>query len=290
MREEGIPFDALKGAISEDLAYRLREKWRRARGEGRALIRKGGTLDILDVAAQFNEDTAQGLASVLLDTPTRREAIDAQVEAELAEWDAAYDAEVEYSSAYDEVLALEMEALTGEKQVSPAELRRQLDERTDARKMSQVDAEYQALKARLRSEERSTRRAAREARQESNAAWRERMAELKEKERLRRAALGAAYRARIERDAIVRQLRKVGDSKTIPYDHMCQIRRLLGRFDGLGTPGQRLDPETLRGLPTLQEFVAGITGPFGESVTAPEWLLGDKAGRSPTSPLRKCAR
>ncbi|MDE7240993.1 MAG: hypothetical protein K2N62_03795, partial [Desulfovibrio sp.] len=279
LREEGIPFDALKGTISEDLAYRLREKWRGARGEGRALIRKGGTLDILDVAAQFNEDTAQGLASVLLDTPTRREAIDAQVEAQLAEWDAAYDAEVEYSSAYDEVLALEMEALTGERQVSPAGLRRQLDERTDARKMSQVDAEYQALKARLRSEERSTRRAAREARQESNAAWRERMAELKEKERLRRAALGAAYRARLERDAIVRQLRKVGDSKTIPYDYMCQIRRLLGRFDGLGTPGQRLDPETLRGLPTLQEFVAGITGPFGESVTAPEWLLGDKAGR-----------
>lgn len=281
LREEGIPFDALKGAIAEDLVYRLREKWRRARGEGRALIRKGGTLDILDVAAQFNEDTAQGLASALLDTPTRREAIDAQVEAELAEWDAAYDAEVEYSSAYDEVLALEMEALTGERQVSPAALRRQMDERTDARKMSQVDAEYRALKARLRSEERSTRRAAREARQETNAAWRERMAELKEKERLRRAALGSAYRARMERDAIVRQLRKIGDSKSVPYDYMCQIRRILGRFDGLGTPGQRLDPATLRsGLPSLQEFLAArMTGPMGEEATAAEWLLGDKAGR-----------
>lgn len=279
LRQDGIPFDALKGAIAEDLAYRLREKWRRAAGEGRALIRKGGTLDILDVAAQFNEDTAQGLASALLDTPTRREAIDAEVDARLAEWDAAYDAEVEYSSAYDEVLALEMEALTGRRQVSPAALRQRMDERTDARRMSQVDAEYQALKARLRSEERATRHAAHEARKERNAVWRERMAELREKERLRRAALGSAYRARMERDAIVRQLRKIGDSRSIPYEYMCQIRRLLGRFAGLGTPGQRLDPATLRGLPSLQEFLAGMAGPFGEEVTAPEWLLENTPGR-----------
>lgn len=145
--------------------------------------------------------------------------------------------------------------------------------------MSQVDAEYQALKARLRSEERATRHAAHEARKERNAVWRERMAKLREKERLRRVALGSAYRVRMERDAIVRGLRKIGDSRSIPYEYMCQIRRLLGHFAGLGTPGQRLDPATLRGLPSLQEFFAGMAASFGEEVTVPEWLLESTPGR-----------
>ncbi|MBE6441465.1 MAG: hypothetical protein E7022_03915 [Desulfovibrio desulfuricans] len=281
LREGGLDFDALKAAISEDVAYRLREKWHAARGEGKALIRKGGALDLLDVAAQFDQDSVQGLAGALLDTPTRREAIGAETERRLAQWDARYDAEVEYSNAWDAALAVELEALTGQRQISPAQLRQQMDERTGVKKMSAVDAEYKTLKARLQSDERAARRAWNAAKREAGAAAREKIAALKEQERLRRAALGAAYRARMERDNIIRQLRKIGNSKSVPYDYMCQIRRLLQRWDGLGTEGQRLDPATLRGLKSLQEFLAEKSADslFDEPLTAPDWLLADQTGR-----------
>lgn len=281
LREDGLDFDTLKEAISEDVAYRLREKWRAVRGEGKALIRKGGTLDLLDVAAQFDQDSVQGLAGALLDTPTRREAIASEVEQRLAQWDAQYDAEVEYSNAMDEALAVELEALTGQRQISPAQLRRQMDERTGVKKISAVDAEYKALKARLQSDERAARKAWNAAKREAGADAREKMAAIKEQERLRRAALGAAYRARIERDDIIRQLRKIGNSKSVPYDYMCQVRRLLQRWDGLGTEGQRLDPATLRKLPSLQEFLAQKSADslFDEPITTPDWLMEDQAGR-----------
>lgn len=59
----------------------------------------------------------------------------------------------------------------------------------------------------------------------------------------------------------------------MPYEHLCQIRRLLGHWKGLGTEGQRLEPEVLRSLPALDVFLAQNESLPGDSLTAPDWVL-----------------
>ena len=278
LRESGISFDTLKTSISEDIAYKLREKWRGGRGEGKSLFRKGGTLDdLLDVAAQFDEDSVQGLAAALMEMPTRAEAIDAEVQRRLAEWDSGYDAEVEYSSALDEALAIELEALTGKKQASPAQLRRQMEERAGVRKISEVEAEYKALKARLRQDARVARKAFAAGKKEGAESIRGKLAELRETERLRRAALGAAYRAKKERDTIVKRLHREASSKAVNDAYRQQILRILAHWQGLGTAG--MVPRDPAKLEPLMEFVGSHVSLFDEPAAFVPDFMAELGGR-----------
>lgn len=286
LREDGIDFEALKEAVSEDIAYRLREKWKGVRGEGKGLIRKGGKLDLLDVAAQFNEDSAAGLAAVLTDTPTRREAIDAEVQRNLEQWDSEYDAEVEYSNAMDEALSIELEALTGRKQTSPASLRREFDLLVDAKKLSELDPQYKSLKARLRQDARVAREAYRAGKKEASekgrvdmGKLRTKLAEVRETERLRRVALGASYRARMERDHIIKQLRKDAASKIVNDAYKQQVLRILSNWKGLGT--ESMVPRDPVGMPSFKDFVASNVSLFDDPATfAPEFIENGSTGRA----------
>ncbi|WP_298997034.1 hypothetical protein [uncultured Desulfovibrio sp.] len=286
LRIEGIDFDALKQAISEDVAYKLRDKWKGNRWEGKALIRPGGKLDLLDVAARFNEDTVQGLAAKLMETPTKREAISAEVQQQLQTWERDFDAEVEYTSAMDQAMAIEMEAITGNKQPSPAALRREVDLLVGAKKLKDVDAQYKALMARLQSEARGARKAWVEAKKESRenmadmrSEFRAKIAGMREQERIRRAALGAAYRTRMERDNIVSQLRKVANSKTINDAYQQQILRIISSWKGLGT--ESMAPRDVQAMPSLSDFMQSNVSLFEEpSTLAPDWLLSGATGRA----------
>lgn len=283
LRETGIDFESLRTAVSEDMAYKLREKWKGGRTEGRPLIRKNGNTDLLDTAALFDEDNAVGLAAVLMDTPTRREAVEAETRKKVDAWEQEYDAEVEYSNALDEAIAVELEALTGRKQVSPAALRREVDALVGVKKSTEVDAQYKALRARLRSDARAARRAWDAARKEGKAetaAVRAKIAEIREQERMRRAALGAAYRARIERAEIIRLLRKDALSKSVHDDYRQQILRILAAWKGLGTAAMK--PRDPAGMPSLEEFMGSHISLFDEpSTLAPDWILtGNSAGRA----------
>ncbi len=286
LREDGIDFGTLQQAVSEDMAYRLREKWKGARGEGKGLIRKGGTLDLLDVAAQFNEDSVTGLAAALTDTPTRREAIDAEVQRNLEQWNSEYDGEVEYSSAMDEALAIELEALTGRKQTSPVSLRREFDLLVDAKKLSELDPQYKSLKVRLRQDARVAREAFRAGRKEANEKGksnmdklRAKLAEVRETERLRRAALGAAYRGRMERDHIIKQLRKDASSKSVNDAYKQQVLRILSNWKGLGT--ESMVPRDPVGMQSFKDFVASSVSLFDDPATfAPSFIENGAEGRA----------
>ncbi|MDY0258636.1 MAG: hypothetical protein RBR41_03090 [Desulfovibrio sp.] len=286
LREGGIDFEVLKQTVSEDMAYRLREKWKGSRGEGKGLIRKGGKLDLLDVAAQFNEDSVTGLAAVLTDIPTRREAIDAEVQRNLAQWNSEYDAEVDYSNAMDEALSIELEALTGRKQTSPASLRREFDLLVDAKKLSELDPQYKSLKARLRQDARVAREAFRAGKKEANEKGksnmdklRAKLAEVRETERLRRAALGAAYRARMERDHIIRQLRRDASSKSVNDAYKQQVLRILSNWKGLGT--ESMVPRDPVGMQIFKDFVASSVSLFDDPATfAPAFIENGSEGRA----------
>ena len=81
---------------------------------------------------------------------------------------------------------------------------------------------------------------------------RSRLAQLKEEERLKRAALGAAYRARIERNQKIRQIRRIARSKDIPDNFKQQILSLVAHFPGLGA--KRMAPRPDENRPTLLQF------------------------------------
>jgi len=271
----GINWDSVLDVLDEDLAADLRRKWSAPFTKG--LFKEAGALHIIDVCADFNVDTPQNLAGLLLSTPTRLEAIRAEVQASLDEWNRTFDGSLEYSNALDEALAIEMEALTGEAQLSGARLRAELDRRMGVKKSSAVDAEYKALKDSLRKQDAVLRGVMREFRNETKEMRnqnRERLAELKQQERAKRAALAAAYRARIEREKITRQIRKDAISKSVNDAFRQQILALVAHWRKLGTG--RMVPRDADGMPSLREFVKQNESLFGEQEGLfPDWLMAE---------------
>ncbi|MDR1125463.1 MAG: hypothetical protein LBM64_05300, partial [Deltaproteobacteria bacterium] len=144
----GFNWQGVLEYIDEDLAWALREKWEEA---GRkALFSDQGTVDFLDAALDAGFDSPMNYAGALLERPTRREAVQQMVNDAVKEWEAGYDPAQTYNLAMDEVLSIELEALTGEKQPPASALQAELERRIGIRKGSEADAEYEALKASLR--------------------------------------------------------------------------------------------------------------------------------------------
>ena len=87
---------------------------------------------------------------------------------------------------------------------------------------------------------------------------------------MKRAALGAAYRARIERNQTTRQIRRIAQSKSIPDTFKQQILSLIAHFPGLGT--ERMAPRPDENRPTLLQF---------QEALGVEYSLDDTGGASP---------
>ena len=290
-REWGLPYEGLLAAVNEETANNLRAKWGKWAKE-KALIRpmkmsaEKAHAALQDVAEQLNMATVDDLVGWLLHTPTEQEFIAQSVERSMQEWNAAYDGEVDYSDAMDEALGIELEALTGQTQIGTQALRREMDMRTGVKKMAEVDAEYKALKAALRREAQAARKIVAEVKRSTTAevkgklseAAKEKLRKVKEQERLRRAALAADYRARIEREHILRQLKRIAGSKSVPYEYMLQIRRTLQNW-GLLTSSQKIEPSVLRGLPSFSEFLASTSLMEGDETTVPSWIENQERGR-----------
>lgn len=280
----GLNLDALLERVTEDTAYRLRDKWHE-RGKKWLVTRKKDSVDIDEAVAALDADTPQQMVGALLSMPSRAEAIQAEVDAGLAQWEADFDGSIEYSNAMDEALAVELEALTGERQASAEALRREMDLRAGVKKAAEVDAEYKALKAGLRKQNQVLRAALKEwkaARLAEDAqarqAAKEKLAQVREQERLKRAALGAAYRMRIERANIIAQIRKAAQSKTVEDGYRQQLLRLVAHFRGLGTPS--MAPRDAANMPTLTEFMGQNMGLFEEEQgLLPDWIYAE-SGRA----------
>ena len=290
----GIDWQSLIGMATEDLAWQLREKWNSGRGKNIVQQRGGMTLD--DAAAYLGVRDGTEVLAALMNEPTAREYTETHVRSKVAEWEKVYSPDFEFvNDAMDEALRVEIESLGGNAGPTTKQLRDVVDKRVGVKKGSVVDAEYKALTAAVRKQKRLIEEAVREVRREERAAARERvkteragqrwsdaaknaridelrsrLAQLKEEERLKRAALGAAYRARIERNQTTRQIRRIAQSKSIPDTFKQQILSLIAHFPGLGT--ERMAPRPDENRPTLLQFQEAI---------GVEYSLDDTGGASP---------
>ena len=290
----GIDWQSLIGMATEDLAWQLREKWNAGRGKNIVQQRGGMTLD--DAAAYLGVRDGTEVLAALMNEPTAREYTETHVQSKVAEWEKVYSPDFEFvNDAMDEALRVEIESLGGNAGPTTKQLRDVVDKRVGVKKGSVVDAEYKALTAAVRKQKRLIEEAVREVRREERAAARERvkteragqrwsdaaknaridelrsrLAQLKEEERLKRAALGAAYRARIERNQTTRQIRRIAQSKSIPDTFKQQILSLIAHFPGLGTERMALRPDENR--PTLLQF---------QETLGVEYSLDDTGGASP---------
>ena len=290
----GIDWQSLIGMATEDLAWQLREKWNAGRGKNIVQQRGGMTLD--DAAAYLGVRDGTEVLAALMNEPTAREYTETHVRSKVAEWEKVYSPDFEFvNDAMDEALRVEIESLGGNAGPTTKQLRDLVDKRVGVKKGSVVDAEYKALTAAVRKQKRLIEEAGREVRREERAAARERvkteragqrwsdaaknaridelrsrLAQLKEEERLKRAALGAAYRARIERNQTTRQIRRIAQSKSIPDTFKQQILSLIAHFPGLGT--ERMAPRPDENRPTLLQF---------QEALGVEYSLDDTGGASP---------
>lgn len=290
----GIDWQSLIGMATEDLAWQLREKWNAGRGKNIVQQRGGMTLD--DAAAYLGVRDGTEVLAALMNEPTAREYTETHVRSKVAEWENVYSPDFEFvNDAMDEALRVEIESLGGNAGPTTKQLRDVVDKRVGVKKGSVVDAEYKALTAAVRKQKRLIEEAVREVRREERAAARERvktertgqrwsdaakntridelrsrLAQLKEEERLKRAALGAAYRARIERNQTTRQIRRIAQSKSIPDTFKQQILSLIAHFPGLGT--ERMAPRPDENRPTLLQF---------QEALGVEYSLDDTGGASP---------
>lgn len=301
----GIDWQSLIGMATEDLAWQLREKWNAGRGKNIVQQRGGMTLD--DAAAYLGVRDGTEVLAALMNEPTAREYTETHVRSKVAEWEKVYSPDFEFvNDAMDEALRVEIESLGGNAGPTTKQLRDLVDKRVGVKKGSVVDAEYKALTAAVRKQKRLIEEAVREVRREERAAamervkqeratasgrvkneranqrWsdaaknaridelRSRLAQLKEEERLKRAALGATYRARIERNQTTRQIRRIAQSKSIPDTFKQQILSLIAHFPGLGT--ERMAPRPDENRPTLLQF---------QEALGVEYSLDDTGGASP---------
>lgn len=290
----GIDWQSLIGMATEDLAWQLREKWNAGRGKNIVQQRGGMTLD--DAAAYLGVRDGTEVLAALMNEPTAREYTETHVRSKVAEWENVYSPDFEFvNDAMDEALRVEIESLGGNAGPTTKQLRDVVDKRVGVKKGSVVDAEYKALTAAVRKQKRLIEEVVGEVRREERAAARERvkaertgqrwsdaaknaridelrsrLAQLKEEERLKRAALGAAYRARIERNQTTRQIRRIAQSKSIPDTFKQQILSLIAHFPGLGT--ERMAPRPDENRPTLLQF---------QEALGVEYSLDDTGGASP---------
>lgn len=261
----GINWDSLIDMATEDLAWLLREKWNA--GRDRDVIKGRGGVSIDDAAAYLGVRDGTEVLAALMNEPTAAEYIETHIRSKVAEWEKTYVPDAEFmNDAMDEALRIEIESLGGNAGPTTKQLRDVVDRRVGVKKASAVDAEYKALTAAIRKQRVLIEEAVREVRreEEANQRWsdaaknaridelRSRLAQLKEEERLKRAALGAAYRARIERNQKIRQIRRIARSKDIPDNFKQQILSLVTHFPGLGA--KRMAPRPDENRPTLLQF------------------------------------
>ena len=261
----GINWDSLIDMATEDLAWLLREKWNA--GRDRDVIKGRGGVSIDDAAAYLGVRDGTEVLAALMNEPTAAEYTETHIRSKVAEWEKTYVPDAEFmNDAMDEALRIEIESLGGNAGPTTKQLRDVVDRRVGVKKASAVDAEYKALTAAIRKQRVLIEEAVREVRREeqtkqrgSDAAknarideLRSRLAQLKEEERLKRAALGAAYRARIERNQKIRQIRRIARSKDIPDNFKQQILSLVAHFPGLGA--KRMAPRPDENRPTLLQF------------------------------------
>lgn len=251
----GISIQDITETFGEETAWTVRERWS---GFGKRLVKKDGKLNIDDILQELGMTEPQQALAWLLDAQTEREFTDSVIAERLAEWEASYSpqAEAVASTSADAALKARDEALSGENQVNTRDLLGSFDRRASDMTFDGIDAEYGALKAA----------------EDRRAAAKTLSAEVIGAERKRRAAMGTAYRVRMEREKIKGQIRRTANFKTALDPFHQQILAIVARYDGLGTKAMR----PRQGIPAIQDFFKQWTLYNGmdesQAPAIPEWL------------------
>lgn len=251
----GISIQDITETFGEETAWTVRERWS---GFGKRLVKKDGKMNIDDIMQELGMTEPQQALAWLLDAQTEREFTDSVIAERLAEWEASYSpqAEAVASTSADAALKARDEALSGENQVNTRDLLGSFDRRASDMTFDGIDAEYGALKAA----------------EDRRAAAKNLSAEVIGAERKRRAAMGTAYRVRMEREKIKGQIRRTANFKTALDPFHQQILAIVARYDGLGTKAMR----PRQGIPAIQDFFKQWTLDNGmdesQAPAIPEWL------------------
>lgn len=273
----GISIEDITDTFGEETAWTVRDRWD---GYGRHLVRRAGKLALEDVMQELRVTEPHEVLAWLLDAQTERQFMDAVVAERLAEWEASYSpqAEAVAGASADAALKARDEALSGEEQVGTQALLDSMNRRARDMALDSIEGEYQALAA-AESRRASARNlaatlnAAEGRKRADMAARRERMEEAIGAERKRRAALGAAYRVRMERESIKGQIRRIAGYKTALDPFHQQILALVARYDGLGTKSMRPRGE----VPSLQDFYVQWALDNGmeesQAPSVPQWMV-----------------
>lgn len=273
----GISIEDITDTFGEETAWTVRDRWG---GYGRHLVRRAGRLALEDVMQELGVTEPHEVLAWLLDAQTERQFMDAVVAERLAEWEASYSpqAEAVAGASADAALKARDEALSGEEQVGTQALLDSMNRRARDMALDSIEGEYQALAA-AESRRASARNLAAtlnvaEGRKRADmAARRERLEEAIGAERKRRAALGAAYRVRMERENIKGQIRRIAGYKTALDPFHQQILALVARYDGLGTKTMRPRREVLSLQDFYVQWALGNGMEESHAPSVPQWMM-----------------
>ncbi len=277
IREQGkLSFESLLGFVTEEKAYELLNKWN-INGRYKQLISQSKGMSIDEAAAFFNVD-GESFISYLLEESSETQFINNHIEAQRQNFEANFDADIEYISIETEkALALEIEALGG-KALSQRQIQAYIDQKTEVKKADDIDKDYKNLKADLRKQQRVISQVISNLKKELNEENKENLKNelitLKQQEQVKRALLKKYYEEKIIKEKVIRNVRKIAKSKTIPDSYKQQILQLIASFKGLGTKSMQAKEGTIglsQFIATMYEQVEGIPAIMPPEV--PEWLF-----------------
>ncbi len=228
----------LQQVLSEEGVIDARNKWN---VDKRSLIKKDGLLSVDDVMSEMGFSDMNDFLVWILEGMTEKDFRENVINDRLQEWEASYSPEAEYvgSVASDIALQKRDELLSGQEQISTQDLIFTSDKRASGMPLTRLDGEYEAL---LAKEQKEAARALSVSLDQRQQKTKDKLTAKVEEtigaERLRRARLGAAYRARIEREDIKRKVRRIANSTTINADFRQQILQLMAMYKGLGRKSQ----------------------------------------------------
>lgn len=276
-----IDFASLMGFLTEKAAFELRAKWN-ANGKYKHVFADSGkskNLMSVDEAANYYNINAEELITLLTNELPEMQYITEVINSQKQKFEAEFDADAELiSTEMENALVLEIEALGG--QAIPQNfLKEKIEESTNLKKQESIDSDYKNLKADLRKQNKVIKEVLRNLnskKQQDKNALKEQLIQLKKQEQIKRAKLRASYKAKIRKEQIIRNAKKIANSKTIPDNYKQQILQIIGKYKGLGTPRM----QAKEGTPSLMAFFSAMNSEAEGNLLiplpeVPEFLISD---------------
>ncbi len=265
-----VSLASMRGFLEEGTLQALSDKWDR----GSIFSDSENAMSLDDAALYFNTSAETFLNLLVREVPAG-EYIKLYVQNARENFEAGFNADIEYMGLNNDALNLEIELLGGQKADMDA-LNRIVFERAELKSGEILDRDYERLKKSMEKKSAMLRDLLAEyGAKKENKNNKSEVLKLKEQMRIMRADLKAHYELKTEREKTVKAVRKEVKSKSVPEEYRQQILQFVQNIKGLGTPTMTAD----RNIPSWQEFKDAKFGAekqdLGVELAAPpipEWL------------------